>query len=272
MLIQATKPVSTSASDVRIAGELVESDLVDLAERRILALRIPAFTLRPAARALALRILASPHQSRYAVAPTVAKVGTTFFETAGDLDGRARYHEASARSEDLLRQACGPFETPIAVFRTRLGALGAAGVCTESVDGQPMMTGVARIFDEGSAIRPHQDVLAHDAPCARTPRELVSQLSVNVYVGIARRGGELALWRESFSAPEYQERAIPGTPDLDERLLPPPAAVLRPRLGELVAFNCTCVHAVRPVLRGRRITFATFVGYRGPSRPWSFWS
>jgi predicted 2-oxoglutarate/Fe(II)-dependent dioxygenase YbiX len=43
-------------------------------------------------------------------------------------------------------------------------------------------------------------------------------------------------------------------------------------MGELVALNSTCVHSVRTVTRGERITFATFVGYRGRGKPWSFWS
>ncbi|HET7462523.1 MAG TPA: 2OG-Fe(II) oxygenase [Longimicrobium sp.] len=257
--------------DVRTAAGLHERDLLDLAERRILAVRIPAFTSRAAAGELARRILASPHQTRYAVAPSVAKVGTTFFETADDPAARARYHQAGARGESLLRDSCGGLREPIAVLRERMRAF-PAGVRTESVDGRPMSAGVARVFGPGSEIRAHQDVLAHDAPDARTPRELVSQLAVNVYVSVARLGGELALWRDSLSPAEYRARSIPGSPDLDERLLPAPAAVLRPRLGELIAFNCTCVHAVRPVRQGCRVAFATFVGYRGPGRPWSVWS
>ena len=65
---------------------------------------------------------------------------------------------------------------------------------------------------------------------------------------------------------------LPSRMDFDERLLPEPAIVLRPGVGELIAFETSHIHAVRTVRRGERITCATFIGYRGPGEPWTLWS
>ena len=55
-------------------------------------------------------------------------------------------------------------------------------------------------------------------------------------------------------------------------MLPPPDAVVAPRVGDLILFNSNRIHAVRACRGGPRVTVSCFIGYRGEGRPLGYWS
>jgi hypothetical protein len=262
---------SAVAQRVRTASDVFEKDLVDLVERKILALRISGFTPEPVAHRLATALRHCPEQAAYEVEPTVKKVGVTLFDSNGKPDSRGKYHLHSRENMELLRRACQGIPHPVNVLMQRLESNSSSGVCLERLDGRPMSCGVCRIFTTGSRMRPHCDRLVIDAPEASSPSELLGQLSANAYLETAEDGGEVLLWGNTL---ELRACALQG-PDkyhFDEELLPAPRAVISPSVGDLLIFNSAGVHAVRTVKRGGRITFSTFIGFRGRENPWSFWS
>jgi hypothetical protein len=260
-----------AAQQFRTASDVFEKDLVDLVERKILALRISDFTPEPVARRLAMALRHYPEQAAYEVEPSVKKVGITLFDSNGKPDAREQYHLHARENTELLRRACQGIPNPVDILMQRLQSISTAGVCLERIDGRAMSCGVCRIFTPGSRLRPHLDRLAIDAPEASSPRELLGQLSANALLEAAEAGGEVLLWGDSPTPDECRSQ---GSDELhfDEKLLPAPRAVISPRVGDLLIFNSACVHAVRTVKRGERITLATFIGFRGPGKPWSFWS
>ena len=257
---------------VRRAPAAAESDLLDLVHRRIIALRIPGFVAGDEAARLAGLVRASPNRTVYAAEPAVGKLGASFYDSNGRRRAREEYHRRARENTELLRQVCAGPRHPLDPLMECLRTETAAGVCVERVDGRPMSVGICRIFAEGSRLLPHQDILADDAPYAGSPKTLLGQISANVYLQVADEGGEVVVWSGDFTPEQRDAWRLPYRMDFDERLLPPPSAVLRPAAGELIAFETSHIHAVRAVRRGERITFATFIGYRGPGQPWTVWS
>lgn len=269
--ITAGHQAAAVTQEVRTASDIFEEDLVDIVEGRILALRISGFTPEPVARRLATALRHCPEQAAYEVEPSVRKVGTTFFDSNGKPDAREQYHLHARENTELLRRACQQIPHPVDLLMQRLQSIFPSGVCLEHIDGRAMSCGVCRIFTPGSRLRPHWDRLPIDAPEASSPRELLGQLSANAYLEAAEDGGEVVLWDEPHPPNEYGLHRQ-DEHHFDEKLLPAPRAVISPRIGDLLIFNSACVHAIRTVTRGERITLATFIGFRGPEKPWSFWS
>lgn len=136
-----------------------------------------------------------------------------------------------------------------------------------------MFAGLLRIFGEGSAAEPHQDHFDWDASLHEIYEATYypAQLAANVYLRLPERGGELAIWPVSLRRTEY-ERMRKGEYGVDPAQLRAEPVVLTPRLGELILFNARMVHAVYPPELGNRVTWSSFIGYRGDSEPLTIWS
>ena len=255
-----------------IVNSLAESDLLDLLRGDILALRWPTFYDEGACEILAERLRLHPARGFYENGPHIGRVGMAYFE-AGTEEAKRRYYDQAARSIAMLRQACMPYANPIDLLRLVLEEAWPAGACVERVEGQSMFVGLVRIFENGHGARPHQDVLEWDAPaeCAGA-RTLLGQLSANVYLQPSSEGGELELWDFGVKKDVYDQLRLPGAVALDRARLPDAVLRIAPTRGELILFNSTKIHAVRPTTSGTRITASSFIGVRGRSEPLSLWS
>lgn len=255
--------------EVREATELNESDLQAVAYGQVWALRVPGFFDVSEATALATALRSSPLRSHYEVNPQVAKIGSTLFDSNGRQAERAAFLRQAAANLAIVRDACAGIEHPVDRIRRQLDERGALGTAAECLDGVAMSYGVFRILEARTGIAPHRDVLREDAPDSSGPCDLRAQLSVNVHLTNVEAGGDLMLWPIAGRALEVG----PGSPHhLDVADLPRPVASLTPSCGDLIAFRSTLAHAVQTVGAGCRVTCGTFVGYRGPRRPWTFWS
>lgn len=257
----------------RTAETLTQRDLLDLAQGRILALRIPNYYPHWLCQELCQRLLQLPEFSRYLRAQNVGvqRTGMTFFETKGDPTLLDRYYQEAKRLSATIRSTCFPYLCPVDKLRVELEEAWSAGARLENLHGRPMLVGIVRMFEDSFELPPHQDVLARDLTDGPGVSLLFSQLSANIYLQEAQVGGELEIWGIKPSYEEFQQLSSDDL-HFDREKLPPPAVLYRPRRGDLVLFDSGRVHAVRPSQQGPRVSMSCFIGYRGRERPLTYWS
>jgi hypothetical protein len=248
------------------------NDLLALVRGAVLAVRSPGFYDTAACAEVSGRMISHARRAAYEKAPLVGRIGMAYFEAETAAD-RARYYRDAAGWARALHEAYGPHGNPIDLLCSVLDELWPGGARPESIEGVPMFAGLVRLIEPGGQLRPHQDVLEWDAPrdCPAA-RELLAQLTANVYLRTDGAGGELELWDRGLDRHEYEDRRIPGTPALDRGRLPEPALRVVPQSGELILFNSARLHAVAPVREGTRVTASCFIGVRGLSAPLTYWS
>ncbi|WP_437277840.1 2OG-Fe(II) oxygenase [Sorangium sp. So ce375] len=270
-------PSSTGRPDRRIMtqGELDTACVTAITSGAALAVRLPGFIEASQCGIIKSRLIDSPLFGRYANAPDIGRVGQAFFETIERPDLQAAYYAQAIAAIRALRMACAPWLAPFDKLRVELADAWTGGVRLETLDDQrPMFAGLVRVFEGGAEAVPHQDVLSWDAPGDQRASSLTAQLAANIYVCSAERGGELELWPTSYGRAEYDARRAQSARDsygLDRSLLDGPAAVLQPEVGELILFDSTRLHAVRPSF-GQRVTVSCFIGFRGDHEPLTIWS
>ncbi|AXK79660.1 2OG-Fe(II) oxygenase [Pseudolabrys taiwanensis] len=253
-------------------NEVTRGDLSELFNGTLTAIRIPDFYSPDAAAAISRALLKSDLHGTYENAPAIGRIGQSFFETQASDDAARRYKKNSIKWIRELRAGLHPHLTPIDRIRLEMEELWPAGAQLGTMNGTKMFAGLARTFAEGSYAEPHQDILAWDAPTQPEAREITSQVAMNVYLTMPEAGGSLTLWDISYDQQEYDRRRIKDSYGLRREELPVPTATLQPRVGELILFNATKVHAVEIIQRGQRVTWSCFIGYRNDQSPLMLWS
>lgn len=257
---------------VEVADRLTADGLQDLAEGRLLALRVPRYTPAEASGEIARRLVEHPRYGTYSNAPDIGRVGMAFFETIHDPELKETYFSEAAAAMVDLRKACLPQVSPVDRVRGDLNSLWPSGAGLLVMDRRPMFVGLARVFRGKAEAIPHQDVLRRDAEDFPLAYRLTAQIAANVYLRPSEEGGELELWDRSYTDEEYDARRWKGSYGLDRDRIPGSDALLRPETGDLILFNANKVHAVRPTMKGTRVTLSMFIGARGTDEPLVYWS
>jgi len=280
-----TKPkVSASIGNVSLktANTLLVSDLMDLFEEKIYALRVLNYYPLAQAEQVSQKLIQDVNLERYRRVPDlgVIRSGITFFETNGSIDMLERYYKEAPEFIQNLRKNCFPFLSPIDKLRLDLGDMWLAGAYIEDIHQRRMLAGISRVFEDGFELPPHQDMLVRDIldgalPPSRLYEDLKTQVSGNVYLRCPEVGGELEIWdlkpdrveQQSIRDDEYQYEGI-----IDRESLPSPAVVIKPEVGDLILFDSGRIHAVRSSVGGPRVSVSMFVGYRGVDKPLTYWN
>lgn len=235
-----------------------------------LVLRIPGFVPEGACQALSAGAQRVGYHD-YINAPTVGRIGMSFYETSSDAELRELYFRTAIDNIRILRNACSPYAFPIDTLRCELDDIWPAGAQLQSMGGRKMFVGLSRNMRPGAPLLAHHDIFARLASDSAEALSLLRQIAGNVYIGMPEKGGELLMWHNEISDAEFLERrgeryGLPveslGAPDL----------VIAPRTGECILFNARKLHAVAPGLGGDRLTLSCFIGYRGRNEPLTLWS
>ena len=162
------------------------------------------------------------------------------------------YFSEAPLAIERLRQYSSPAMTPIDKLRLELDERFANGARIANFLNRKMLAGIGRITRAShshlSAVQPHFDALP--IKYAR----LDVQLAANIYLRVPNSGGELELWDVSPLSP-YSE--VPK----DWRSELPTSLKIKPRLGDLIIFNCRRPHAISEFSEGDRVTVQMFIGY-----------
>jgi hypothetical protein len=251
-------------------GGLSLEALHALTRREALVVRIPGFVPAEMCRLIA-RGLQREGYDDYLNAPTVGRIGMSFFETGGKVELIDQYFAIALANIRTLRNACAPYQCPIDVFRCVVDELWPSGANLQSLSGNKMFVGLSRNMRPGAPLLAHHDIFARLAPKDPEASDLLMQMAVNVYVDVPPSGGELMMWRDEITDAEFLRRRGDKY-GMDIEPLGAPDVLLKPQLGDLIIFNARKLHAVAAGSGSDRLTLSCFLGYRGDARPRTIWS
>jgi len=251
-------------------GELSLASLRQLLTRKALVVHVERFVSTELCRLVADGLQRQGYTD-YINAPTLGRIGMSFYETGGRPDVIERYFASAPENIALLRSACAPYASPMDVLRCVLDELWPHGARLQTLGGRKMFVGLSRNIRPGAPMLAHHDIFARLAPDDAEARDLITQLAVNVYVDVPAEGGELMIWLDEISDAEFLERRG-SSYGLSIEALGPPDLRIRPAVGDLILFNGRKLHAVAPGKGADRLTVSCFVGYRGGDHPLTFWS
>jgi hypothetical protein len=249
---------------------LNEKVLLQLVENKILAVRIPKFIDDNACQHIAAG-LKNKGYSDYLNAPSVGRIGMSYFETAKKPEIVEQYFTHAIENIHTLRKACYPFACPMDTFRCVLDEAWYKGCTLQTLYAQKMFVGLSRSMKAGVPLLAHHDMFGRHAPNTPEAASLISQFAVNVYIDVPNSGGELAIWQDEISDEEFLERRGQKY-GMDIEPLGEPFLNIKPVNGDLILFNARKLHAVLAGQGVDRLTISAFFGYRGLREPLTVWS
>jgi hypothetical protein len=195
----------------------------------------------------------------------VDRMGLPFNSTYGLRSGHPlleRYYKEARQSIDRLRVMSAPMVTPIDKLRLELDEYFAPGATVASFQDRKMLAGIARItkadLSHLSADQPHFDALPEGIA------KLDQQFAANIYLKVPDTGGELEVWDVKPVDP------LSATP-CDWRGELPRSQLVKPKVGDLILFNCRRPHAVAAFKGEDRVTVQMFIGYKN-GQPLQMWN
>jgi hypothetical protein len=233
-------------------------------------LRVPNFISPEACRNIS-KGLKSAGYSDYLNAPSVGRIGMSYFETGRKQEIVDHYFSTAIENMNILRKACAPDPCPIDTLRCILDETWPGGCGLQDLYSKKMFVGLSRCMKPGVPLLAHHDMFGRHAPNTPEAASLISQFGVNVYIDVPEVGGELAMWLNEISDEQFLERRRQhyGVP-LD--WLDPPDFTVKPQNGDLILFNARKMHAVLAGEGCDRLTISGFVGYRGINDRLTMWS
>ena len=266
---------SSLQEGIKTQSSLQSQDLQALFTGDLLALRIPGFFSEQ----ICLHLLASFQglalfdHYRMAKDMGIMRIGMSLFETENQPEHLHTYYKEAKETMKKLDAICYPHKNPLALLHEQLDQAWPHGAMVENIHGHPMQPGIVRLFQAGaySGLPPHHDVLKKDIPDASRANEQIAQLAANIYLAVPDRGGEVEIWDYDPKEEEYDTLFTGHHDFMDRNLLPPKAAMMHPKVGELILMRSTNVHAVQPSF-GTRLSMACFLGYYGTEHPLTYWA
>lgn len=246
------------------------ANLQALINHEVQVLRIPGFISDEACAAMS-KGLKSTGYNDYLNAPSVGRIGMSYFETAQKQEIVDHYFATALENINILRKACSPYPCPVDTLRCLFDEVWPGGCGLQDLYGKKMFVGLSRSMKPGIPLLAHHDMFGRHAPNTPEAASLISQFALNVYVDVPEIGGELAMWMKEISDPEFLELRGPnyGVP---LELMSAPDFTVKPQNGDLILFNARKMHAVLPGEGCDRLTISGFLGYRGVDQRLTVWS
>ncbi len=254
---------------------LCQQDLLDLLEGRYLMIRIYPLVDRSKCKRWVNPIEKSDHLVKYSNADDVYvnRMGMTLFETENRREKMEEYFKIAQSTHDYVEHLLDG-DNPIKVIHNHFKAAWENDCIVENIGGRLMTPGIIRSFEANpkGGLPPHTDLLHKDVPHHNPFKNIKKQLAVNLYLNVPENGGELEVW--DYEPNEEQEAMLmTGEYDfLDRDKIPVEPLVVKPRVGEMILFRSSCVHAVRASKGGKRTATSCFVGYYGNDKPLTYWA
>lgn len=243
---------------VRELDTLTDADLAAVAAGTLAAVRMPGFLDGGQCAAIAAAVARLPIQAYdpARVPVRILRFGPAINDyRAGDGTLDPGYWPAADAARAAWARA-GIRPDPITHALGHLGTAWSAAITPATIDGRPVFGGTVREINAGALV--HFDELVREFPAGLFDAALVAQLAVNVWVSAPEQGGETTIWRRRWQPDDedhrtaygYTRRVVAGVQHVQ----------VRPRVGDALVFNPANLHAVEPVLSGRRLAFAFFLG------------
>ena len=267
--------IASSNSRIIQSKQISKQGLLDLISGEILALKIYPFVEKKQCLEWQDQINASRQLCRYSNAQDVPvnRIGMTLFETENDIDKIKIYLQEGQRTLSRMEALFGQ-TNPLQTLYKGLNEAWGASLTISQLYGKNMNPGIIRSFEcnRKGGLPAHVDSLLKDLPNTTAFAGLQCQLAANLYFDVPPKGGELQIWDFEPDS-EDLEALFNGTYDfIDTSRIRVQPHSLKPRVGELILFRSTCVHAVKASQGGSRSTASCFVGYYGKEQPLTVWA
>ncbi|MEM9522565.1 MAG: 2OG-Fe(II) oxygenase [Pseudomonadota bacterium] len=251
---------------------LTEDILFSLFKREYIVVRVPKFYHPQHCAAVAEKVLSDIDAN--AGSGIYESNIDSFWSAHEDHERSRRYFEHGIVLQRRLRQASAPFPSPIDLLRLTLDESwpGGAGLMRQS--GMKAPFGISRLWREGSEGLPHQDSLNREVGADGGAIRLDDQIGVNIFLTTSDKGGEVETWDLVIGDNEYEKISdrFKGSYGYTREMLPKESVVITPEVGDLIMINTACVHAIRKITAGARLTISGFVGNAGADQPLVCWS
>ncbi len=202
-------------------------------------------------------VIKSRKRTSYAIEPNFLKEFDPLFESGDDLTKHAL---AGSRCELEIAKELSPLPTLQQLIRQPLYE-NWPGSCKElELQGLQMPFGLPReVLPGGNGVWHHTENSDLDRPYEQIFRNALTNLSIVVFTSDCE-GGELEIYPLKLTTEKaINQYRLKGHPyALDPTLLPEPAVTIKPRCGRVVIFDAKCVHRVRAVSSGERLTLSGF--------------
>ncbi|WP_372422054.1 2OG-Fe(II)-dependent halogenase WelO5 family protein [Salinarimonas chemoclinalis] len=256
-----------------VVDTLTEDVLLRLFKRDLIVVRVPNFYHPEYCAALAERVVADIDDG--AGAGIYASNIDSFWAARRDKERHRRYFEHGIVLQRHMREVSEPHASPIDLLRLTLEESWPGGANLMRNSGRKAPFGISRLWREGSEGLPHQDLIYRETSAVEEePTKIRDQIGVNVYLTTSRVGGELETWDVVIEDAEYEKIAdrFEGSYGYTRDMLPRESIVIQPQVGDLIMINTACVHAIRKIIDGERLTISGFVGSAGEDQPLLCWS
>lgn len=254
--------------------ELCLSDLLNLLEGKLLAIRLPNFASPDCCESWVRSIIGNEfHRYSNAQDFQVSKVGMTYFETENKPNLLDIYFEAAESITSQLHKLFAPLPDPLSLIHKAFGEVWPNHIEVRTLGDRKMCPGILRRIESDNAegLPPHQDMINKELDNSHQDQLLKCQLANNLYIEVPEEGGELELWNYSPSL-EEAAKLYTGRYDFMDRAKLPESIIIKPRRGELIIFRSNLVHAVAGCKNANRTAASCFVGYYGQEHPLYYWS
>lgn len=209
------------------------------------------------------------------IAP-IFKIGKAVFDYAKSQDLTDYYAQIKSVNDDLdfIFQSDNPIKSVFNIFNS----LWENGACVDSFEkNKDLYYGLIRIFKPDSFILPHQDMTHWDISKFEKPKNIINQLSCNVYLDCPDDGGELRLYDFSFhDKNSYDSNKLENSYGLNVDGIQELTSFssVRPKKGDLILFNSRFIHEVKPFHNKEdlRISASCFINFYGKTKPLGFFS
>lgn len=249
--------------------EFSAEHLLQLLKGDVYAVRVRGVVAGPALDGLRERFVGRDDHGPLGTDPQFRRIGYAFSEVVPGEE--STYFEAAPDHRTRLRELAAPYAYPADTVRILLDEAWPAGTVLLASQSRKFFAGVVRYQQAGVDLEPHTDNVQRSLP----EEDLLGirrQLSVNVYLDMPDRGGELEIWDSYPSEEEYRALSGERVWGVDRAAVGAPALTVRPEVGEAIFIDPRRVHAVAPSHDRPRVTIGLFLGVRGRDEPLGVWS
>ncbi|MEJ3745959.1 2OG-Fe(II) oxygenase [Actinomycetes bacterium KLBMP 9797] len=241
-----------------VEAEVLEAEhILKLASGDMAAVKIPS--LLPAPLCLqTLRALDRLPREPYDIVrvhPPIVHFGPVLNDHRTESGVAPRYWRVAESSQEAWRST-GLSPDPMVVARHALDSAWGSESKEATVEGRPAFAGVIREINHGTLI--HNDNIMREFGVSVLDQRVVAQLAFNVYLSVGATGGATTVWRRKWRPSDEANRIRYGHADVV--VADALAVTVAPLSGDALLFNSEHYHAVRPIVSGRRVSLAFFIG------------
>ena len=246
--------------------------LSSLLARELTCLVIENFVAEDAASATIEGLEQQQKFVEHADVPGLKVLGLSHFQAVRNPEIFEKYSHLGSKLETLLQSTCGPSPSPFHCLKSYLRQNLDVPIKNLKLQNELSLAPFTiRSCGQDIGIEPHQDVLSAESPLDEFALNVSMQLAINIFLSSTAEGGELEIFDLNPKDTGYIN-LDEGPKTFSEEKLPRESIRVSPKTGDLIIFDCTKLHIVRPnKSSSARVTLACFVAKVNNKETLRYW-